>query len=112
MIPHGGHVCHFPSSAVTITWQQSAVLTHCDRATLCLHTEFNHSSPHLCHGDGNEDGGEETVYEGEGWKEVWKQSGAEAKYCQLVDGVLEQGQGMTEAVGMRQINEVIDCSIC
>lgn len=39
--------CHFPSSAAAVTWQPSERSIRCDEAALCLHTEFNHGSPHL-----------------------------------------------------------------
>lgn len=91
MIPHEpvcvqkSYLCHFPSSASTITWQPSTASIHCDRATLCLHTEFNHSAPHLQHGDGIEDGGKgESLRGGGDGKRLGggRQKGAEVKLCE------------------------------
>lgn len=72
MVPHGPECvqkscfCHFPSSAAAITRLPSAVLIHCDRATLCLLTVFNRSSPHLhC-----EDGRKERDYGGKDGKRL------------------------------------------
>lgn len=87
--------CHFPSSAATITWQPSAASTHCVRATLCLHTEFNHSSPHLHREDGSEERRKgESLWGGmmgRGWEGGRRsQKGTEVKLGELAVGVLEQ----------------------
>lgn len=98
MIPHEpgcvqkSCLCHFPSSAATVTWQPSTASIHCDRETLCLHTEFNHSSPHLHCRDGSEDGGKGRVYGGNDGKRLGgrRQKGADVKLCERANGALEQ----------------------
>lgn len=65
--------CHFPSSATAVTWKPSEGSIRGDRAALCLHTEFNHSSPHLHRPRWEAARCESQSLWWWGWKEIWRE---------------------------------------